>query len=77
MTTKCIECKKKVGLFGLKCKCTDLSGVHLIFCSTCILPKHSSTTDLWHTCAFDYRKLGRDFIEKNNPKLHPIKVETI
>ena len=76
MTTKCAECKNKVGVFGFKCKCIDVSGVHFIFCSTCRIPKHSSD-DLGHECTFDYRKLGRDLIEKNNPKLQPIKVERI
>ena len=74
--TKCVECKKKVGLFGFKCKCIDVSGSQLIFCSMCRIPKHTPD-DLGHACTFDYRKLGKDLVEKNNPKLHEIKVYTI
>ncbi len=76
MNTKCVECKNKVGLFGFKCKCTDVSGVQLVFCSMCRIPKHRPD-DLGHECSFDYRKLSRDLIEKNNPKLQSVKVEII
>ncbi len=75
-STRCTECKKKVGLFGFKCKCADDTGEHRVFCSVCRIPKHTPD-DQGHTCTFDYRQLGRDIVEKNNPKLLILKVDNI
>ena len=75
-STKCAECKKKVGLFGFKCKCADDAGEHRMFCSACRIPKHIPD-DRGHACTFDYVNFGRVIVEKNNPNLLALKVENI
>jgi hypothetical protein len=54
--TRCAECKKKVGLTGVECRCGN------VYCgSHRIAEKHS--------CSFDYKSFGRKNIEKANERV--------
>lgn len=75
--TRCTECRKNVGLFGFKCKCVNASGEQKCFCSSCRFPKNSPNDYDGHVCDFDYKQLGKDTVEKNNPKLQYSKIEHI
>ena len=76
MKQKCCECKKKVKYFGIKCRCTDVSGEHLIFCSVCISVKMKAN-DTGHNCSFNYAQFCKDNLEKVNPKIQFTKIESI
>jgi len=49
-------CKTKLGLIPFECRC------QMNFCAEHRLPEN-------HNCAFDYKTLGKIFIEKNNQKI--------
>lgn len=53
-TSRCMECNKKIGLTGFKCKCG------YFYCST-----HRYADS--HKCDFDYKAAGRAELAKNNP----------
>lgn len=76
MKQKCCACAKKVGLFGIKCRCFDASGNKNIYCSTCIHTKMTES-DLGHSCTFDYREFERVNLTKNNGLVQYSKVDEI
>ena len=53
---RCPICNKKITLMDYTCRCGN---------SYCI--KHRMPED--HNCTFDYEKLGKDIIDKNNPQV--------
>ena len=61
---RCFVCRKKVGLTGFECRCGSL------FCS---LHRYADK----HECSFDYKKMGREEIQKRNPKVVAAKIEKI
>lgn len=52
--SRCITCRKKLGLVGFQCSCG------LSFCG-----KHRYPEE--HNCSFDFKKAGKKTIEKQNP----------
>ncbi|PNH07324.1 Zinc finger A20 and AN1 domain-containing stress-associated protein 9 [Tetrabaena socialis] len=62
--TRCLECKKKVGLTGFKCKCGGL------FCG-----QHRYAES--HTCAFDYKGAGKEKLASSNPVVQASKIAKI
>jgi len=76
MKQKCCACAKKVGVFGIKCRCSDASGNNNIFCSLCIHTKIKAS-DPGHPCTFDYRKFERANIAKNNELIQFSKIDEI
>ncbi|MCL7046581.1 hypothetical protein MKW94_014442 [Papaver nudicaule] len=60
--SRCLTCRKRVGLTGFKCKCG------ITFCSTHRYPEQ-------HGCTFDYKAVGRDAITKANPIVKAEKLE--
>ena len=67
MKRTCGNCAKKVGLFGIKCRCQK------VFCSICIYTKIKDS-DIGHFCTFDYKQL-----EHNNLKqsVKAVKIDII
>lgn len=63
-TSRCMECNKKIGLTGFKCRCG------YFFCPT---HRHSDT----HNCDFDYKAAGRAELAKANPLVVADKVARI
>lgn len=61
---KCALCQKKVGIFGVECKCK------LIFCSRHRLPE-------MHQCSFDFKSKGKDQLMKDLVKIQNNKITTI
>ncbi|KAM3383649.1 hypothetical protein ACQJBY_008373 [Aegilops geniculata] len=59
--TRCMACKKKVGLLGFACRCGGT------FCSL-----HRYVDG--HACGFDYKKVGREQIAQQNPLVAPSKL---
>jgi AN1-type zinc finger protein 5/6 len=49
--TRCWECKKKVGLLGIKCRC------NYIYCS-----KHRYSDQ--HNCQFDFKAREKDLLKQ-------------
>lgn len=62
--SRCLTCKKKLGLTGFTCRCGDL------FCS---LHRYSDM----HNCTFDYSAMGKKEIRENNPVIVAQKVAKI
>jgi len=62
--SRCLTCKKKLGLTGFTCRCGDL------FCS---LHRYSDM----HDCSFDYNAMGKKEIRENNPQIVAEKVAKI
>ncbi|KAK9103539.1 hypothetical protein Sjap_020793 [Stephania japonica] len=60
---RCPCCNKKVGLLGFKCKCGST------YCGDHRYPEK-------HECSFDYKKVGRDQLEKANPVVKAAKLQT-
>jgi hypothetical protein len=69
----CQECGTKIGLFGFSCRCSEDSA----FCSACRFPKFRPTDTVGHSCNIDYKQLGKDQLEKGNPKIEAKKVDVI
>lgn len=63
-STRCQQCRKKVGLTGFKCKCG------LLFCG-----QHRYAEA--HECAFDYKTSQREKLAAANPVVQAAKVERI
>lgn len=63
-STRCISCRRRVGLLGFKCRCGG------VFCSA---HRYSDK----HSCTFDYKAAGRDAIAKANPIVKAAKVDKI
>jgi len=62
--SRCLSCKKKVGLTGFTCRCGGL------FCS---IHRYSDK----HECGFDYKALGAEEISRSNPVVVAQKVAKI
>lgn len=62
--SRCVTCRKKVGLTGFPCRCGGL------FCS---LHRYSDK----HECTFDYKELGQQQIRQNNPVVMGVKINKI
>ncbi|XP_037452151.1 zinc finger A20 and AN1 domain-containing stress-associated protein 12-like [Triticum dicoccoides] len=60
--TRCMACKKKVGLLGFACRCGGT------FCSL-----HRYVDG--HACGFDYKKAGREKIAQQNPLVMAPKID--
>ncbi|XP_037447506.1 zinc finger A20 and AN1 domain-containing stress-associated protein 12-like [Triticum urartu] len=60
--TRCMACKKKVGLLGFACRCGGT------FCSL-----HRYVDG--HACGFDYKKAGREKIAQQNPLVVAPKIQ--
>jgi len=54
--TKCSECKKKVGLTGIECRCGN------VYCGAHRMAEK-------HSCTFDFKAYGRKNIEQANEKV--------
>jgi hypothetical protein len=52
--SRCWNCKKKVGLLGIKCRCG------FTFCGTHRYPE-------CHHCEFDYKTMGKEMLKVQNP----------
>jgi predicted nucleic acid binding AN1-type Zn finger protein len=63
-SNRCLTCRKKVGLTGFLCRCGGT------FCST-----HRYTDS--HQCTFDYKKVAREQIAKQNPVVMAEKINKI
>jgi predicted nucleic acid binding AN1-type Zn finger protein len=61
---RCLVCRKRVGLTGFKCRCGTT------FCGTHRYPEK-------HACPFDFKKLGREEIARDNPVVKGEKLEKI
>ncbi|WVZ92968.1 LOW QUALITY PROTEIN: hypothetical protein U9M48_038996 [Paspalum notatum var. saurae] len=61
---RCLTCRKKVGLLGFGCRCGGT------FCS---LHWYAEK----HACNFDFKKVGREKIAKNNPLVVASKINKI
>ncbi|KAG2490487.1 hypothetical protein HYH03_011115 [Edaphochlamys debaryana] len=62
--TRCLACKKKVGLTGFTCKCGD------VFCG-----QHRYAES--HQCPFDYKGVAKAQLEKLNPVIQAQKVQKL
>lgn len=74
---RCCNCNKKVGLIGFNCRCINENGEPNVFCSNCRIPAHTPTDKSGHDCSFDYKLMGRNLLEKNNPLVKSVKLESI
>jgi len=63
-SNRCLTCRKKVGLTGFLCRCGGT------FCSM-----HRYTDS--HQCTFDYKKVAREQIAKQNPVVIAEKINKI
>lgn len=54
--TRCAECKKKLGLTGIECRCGH------VYCGTHRIAEK-------HSCTFDYKSYGRQNIAKTNERV--------
>jgi hypothetical protein len=61
---RCNKCNKKLKLTAFKCKCDEYYCDAHVF-STC------------HDCPFDYKKQGKERLEKNNPLIMHKKIDKI
>ena len=59
---RCEFCNKKVGLFGIKCKCDGL------FCS---IHRYAES----HDCPFDYKGASKESLSKANPLIISQKID--
>ncbi|GLC36197.1 hypothetical protein PLESTB_001369400 [Pleodorina starrii] len=62
--TRCLECKKKVGLTGFKCKCGNM------YCG-----QHRYAES--HNCPFDYKGVHKEKLASSNPVVQASKVQKI
>ncbi|XP_041028561.1 zinc finger A20 and AN1 domain-containing stress-associated protein 8-like [Juglans microcarpa x Juglans regia] len=62
--SRCVTCRKRVGLTGFNCKCGNLF---------CAIHRYSDK----HDCPFDYRSNARDAIAKANPVVKAEKLDKI
>ena len=61
---KCALCQKKVGIFGVECRC------NLVFCTRHRLPES-------HQCSFDFKTSGKNQLSKDLVKIQNNKIVTI
>jgi len=64
LSTRCFECKKKLGITGIKCRCSQQ------FCGAHRYPEE-------HKCSYDYKKQAKEDITKANPKIEAPKISPI
>ena len=62
--SRCLSCKKKLGLTGFSCRCGGLY---------CAIHRYSDK----HECGFDYKAMGEKEISENNPLIVAQKVAKI
>ncbi len=62
--SRCWECKKKVGLLGIKCRCG------FIYCS-----KHRYSDQ--HNCQFDFKAREKDLLRQRLPQVAGEKINKI
>ncbi|XP_074559022.1 zinc finger A20 and AN1 domain-containing stress-associated protein 5-like isoform X1 [Curcuma longa] len=62
--SRCLSCRKKVGLMGFRCRCGET------FCGEHRYPER-------HSCFFDYKAAGRDSIARANPLVKADKLRKI
>jgi hypothetical protein len=62
--SRCWECKKKIGLVGVKCRC------NYVFCNV-----HRQPED--HNCDVDYLEISKQNLSKHNPVVIGSKIEKI
>ncbi|XP_054789966.1 zinc finger A20 and AN1 domain-containing stress-associated protein 3-like isoform X1 [Prosopis cineraria] len=62
--SRCVTCRRRVGLTGFKCKCGST------FCGSHRYPEQ-------HRCEFDFKGMGREQIAKANPVVKSEKLEKI
>jgi len=79
---RCSCCNKKIGVLGFACRCLNDNNEPNVFCASCRMPrtkssKKSNCVENGHDCDFDYKQLGRELLEKNNPNVQTVKVEII
>ena len=58
--------KKKIILFD--CRCSEIEAKKK-FCMCCLPSKINEKDTRGHNCVFDFKKHGRQLLEKNNPKI--------
>eukprot|EP01116_Phalansterium_solitarium_P012463 TRINITY_DN2875_c0_g1_i1.p1 TRINITY_DN2875_c0_g1~~TRINITY_DN2875_c0_g1_i1.p1 ORF type:complete len:174 (+),score=33.91 TRINITY_DN2875_c0_g1_i1:159-680(+) len=63
-TTKCFNCKRKVGLLGFRCRCD------FVFCS-----KHRYAEE--HGCSFNYKGAQKEKLSEENQKVVGSKIDKI
>lgn len=63
-SNRCLECRKKLGLTGFKCKCGEM------FCGT---HRYAEA----HKCTFDYKTAERAKLAESNPLVQAAKVQKI
>jgi hypothetical protein len=73
---RCVCCNKKVGLLGFNCRCLNDDDEPNTFCAVCRIPRVNPSDD-GHDCNFDYKELGRQEVEKNNPTFRTYKIANI
>ena len=61
---RCATCRRIITMTYIECRCGKK------FCS-----RHIIADD--HQCTYDHKKLGRDLVSKNNPKIKKQKLEKI
>lgn len=61
---RCFDCRKKLGLLGIECKCG------YFYCSGHRLPEN-------HKCGFDYNAEGKEQLRKEIVKVAKGKIEGI
>ena len=70
--TRCKICRKKVGILGFVCKCSNKydDNKTYVFCS---IHRHPEE----HSCTIDYQALGKTELTKKNPVVSGDKVKGI
>jgi len=63
-TSKCWKCSKRVGLLGVKCRCT------YIFCAKC---RYSDR----HNCTFDYKAASKALLKTQLPEVKAVKIDKL
>lgn len=63
-TTKCFNCKRKVGLLGFRCRCD------FVFCS-----KHRYAEE--HNCSFNYKNAQKEKLSEENQKVVGAKLDKL
>jgi len=61
VVSRCSGCRRKVGLGGFRCRCGEL------FCAD---HRYSDR----HDCGYDYKKVGREAIARENPVIRAAKI---
>jgi len=62
--SKCWKCNKRVGLLGVKCKCT------YVFCAKC---RYSDR----HNCTYDYKTASKALLKSQLPEVKAVKIDKL